>query len=124
MTDRKTLKPDDLEALFAAARGRAPEARPAFLATLAEGAAAASAAQRPNLQVTPAVPPVRDAGWTALVWRALGGWPGTAGLAAASLAGVAIGLAGLGPFEAIVRPAEAAVEMLPAFDLAQLAGEG
>ncbi len=121
MTDRKTLKPDELETLFAAARGHAPEARPAFLATLAQEAAAA---QRPNQQAAPAVPPVRTGGWTALVWQALGGWPGTAGLAAASLAGVAIGLAGLGPFEAIVQPAEAAVEMLPAFDLAQLAGEG
>lgn len=121
MTDRKTLKPDELETLFAAARDHAPEARPAFLAALAEGAAVA---QRPSLQAAPAVPPARAAGWRALVWQALGGWPGTAGLAAAGVVGVAIGLAGLGPFGAIVQPAETAVEMLPAFDLAQLAGEG
>lgn len=87
MTDKRPLDDTELDGLFDAARARAPRPSEALLRrieadALAEqsrtGAAAPGAAPRP--------------GRLAALLAAIGGWPAAAGLAAATVAGLAVGL--------------------------------
>ena len=75
-----------LEPFFAAARADAPAPSPELMARVLEAAGAEQARI-----ATPA--PVPRAGLWARIRQGLGGWPAVAGLAAAGLAGVWIGLA-------------------------------
>lgn len=86
MSDEDRRQEAALAPFFEAARAQAPEPSPDLLARVladAEAAQAQPAARR-------AVP--RAGVWTRLA-QGLGGWPGLAGLGAAGLAGLWIGLA-------------------------------
>jgi hypothetical protein len=87
---------DELDDLFALARGQQAEPSGALMARVLAGAQAAqprSAAPR-ILPASPAVAPRGSAarGWRA-VWQALGGWPAMGGLTAATVTGFWLGLA-------------------------------
>ncbi|PRX35086.1 hypothetical protein SAMN05216257_102439 [Meinhardsimonia xiamenensis] len=82
----RALGEAELELFFEAARSQAPEPPSRLMARIladAEGALAAPAAARATRR-RPSLP--------ALVGRVLGGWPALAGLSAAAVAGLAIGL--------------------------------
>lgn len=82
-----TRKPDpfgdaEMEALFHAARDTAPAPSEALVTRILDDAAA----NRPR----PAA--VQRQGWLGQMLDAIGGWPAAAGLAAATVAGVTIGV--------------------------------
>lgn len=95
MTDKTPFSQDDpLEKLLADARDDVPDLPPALAARILADARA----HQPS--------PARGAGWRPWgIVGALGGWPAMAGLAAASMAGVWIGVAQpdlvLGPSDAM-----------------------
>lgn len=97
-----------LEAAFAALRADAPRPSAALMARVLADAEAAAPRHAP--------PAARRA---ALIWRALGGLPAAAGLAAATLAGVWIGADPPGPFAAGLWPA--AWDLPATLDLGALA---
>ena len=84
---------DDLDAFFAAARRHPADPSPDFMARLLADAATAQAGAgdaRPSLVPRPALSP---GGLWRQLREMLGGWPAQGGLAAAGLAGLALGLA-------------------------------
>lgn len=83
---KRELEDAELEELFGAARRTVPEPDPAFLDTLVQDAARAAEPQS-------RVPTPRRVSLTEQVLAVLGGWTGMGGLAAATLAGVWIGVA-------------------------------
>lgn len=89
MNDKDKQPEAALERLFAAARAEAPAPSPELMARVL---AAAELEQAQMIRVRQAVPEPR-AGFWAHVRQGLGGYPALAGLAAAGLAGVWIGLA-------------------------------
>ena len=76
----------ELEAAFDAARSSRPEPSPDLMARVLADAQAVQAEQRP----APAAPAPR--GYLRQFLEALGGWPAVAGLSAAGVAGVWLGL--------------------------------
>ncbi len=84
MADRKDLNESELDDLFAAAQGAAPAPSKALLMRIA-GDADVIASER-------AAPPVRRASLWSRAVAAIGGWPSVAGLAAAGIGGLAIGI--------------------------------
>lgn len=77
-----------LEVLFAEERDAAEVPTPAFLAQVLRDA---ETVQTDFLQPAPALPPVRR-GLLSQVVAAMGGWPAMAGLAAASVCGLWLGI--------------------------------
>jgi len=86
VTERKDADDTELLGLFAAVRTAAPEPSTAlYERVLADASRVATEQAR--------VPRAADraGGWLAGLWAALGGWQGGTGLAAATVAGLAIG---------------------------------
>ncbi len=83
MTDKRPLSDAELDGLFAASRRAAPAPSDDLMARVLGDAAEAAAPA--------AVPAPRRAGRRGLLAQ-IGGWPAAAGLAAAAVAGLAIGL--------------------------------
>ena len=120
MTDRRDFDdgapgPDGLEAFFAAARGDAAQPDGALLSRIEADALAALP--------RPARTKRRGAGWRALV-QGLGGWPAVAGLAAATCAGLWLGVSPPAALDAVwpTDPALTSVDPLGGYDLAMLGG--
>jgi hypothetical protein len=117
MTEKRELDDAALEALFADARTEAPRPSDGLLARIAEDAGR-EAAWRP-------APP---RGLLSRLSDAVGGWPGLAGLSAAGVAGLAIGLAAPGTLDAVAPgaltgdSAYALEDLMPGYDM--LIGEG
>lgn len=84
MTDQEHKKPDMLDDMFVTARAQAPEPSADFMLAMQEMALA----QQPR----PSLAPARES-WFAALRGSIGGWPGLAGLAMASAAGIWIGVA-------------------------------
>ncbi|MFB9150722.1 hypothetical protein [Roseovarius ramblicola] len=89
MTDEDRRQEAALAPFFEAARKAAPAPSPDLMARVLEDAGAEQA-RYAAVVARPAAP---RAGLWARITRALGGWPAMAGLGAAGLAGVWIGLA-------------------------------
>lgn len=89
MTDDDKGREAALEAFFDAARDCAPVASADLLARVLDGAEA----EQTRIAARRAVTPPPRAGLWARIRQGLGGYPAVAGLAAAGLAGVWIGLA-------------------------------
>lgn len=83
MTDKRHLDDTELDGLFTAARHRTPAPSPDLIARIIAQAEAVAA---------PAVPTPTRPGVIARLLDAIGGWPAAAGLATATVAGLAIGL--------------------------------
>ncbi len=86
----EALDEAELEGLFTAARGTAPAPSDALMARILADADAAL----PGPGHASATVPLRaGGGWLSRVLDGIGGWPAAAGLAAATVAGLAIGIA-------------------------------
>jgi hypothetical protein len=114
---------DDLDLFFAAARRAAPVPSP-DLQRRVLAAADGLAGPRPQTPVAPAAVPGRarrgrsaGSGWLAEVWASMGGWSGGSGLAAATVAGLAVGFGAPGAVPVVGLPA-AAVATADAADAA------
>ncbi|MDJ0629526.1 MAG: hypothetical protein QNJ44_14810 [Rhodobacter sp.] len=84
MAEKKPLDDAELDGLFAAARGTAPQPSAELVARVLADAEAERAA------IASAVPP-RRRGRVASALAAIGGWPAAAGLATAAVTGLMIG---------------------------------
>jgi hypothetical protein len=119
-TERDNVDDTELLALFAAARTAPPEPSDALRARVLADANRVVSEQRAAGRR-----PVADrpAGWLSGIWTVLGGWQGGAGLAAATIAGLAIGFGapgvvpGVGSAESdLVDGVELAVWLWPGVD--------
>lgn len=86
---------DGLEGYFAAARAVAPEPSPDFLARILADAEGEAARRDPEASGRRPSAEPRQGLW-ALLRAGLGGWRGLGGMATAAVAGLWIGVAGLG----------------------------
>jgi hypothetical protein len=84
-----------LAAHFDAARRYPARPSDALMARVLADACAAQPATRPSR---------RPAAWPVQLFRALGGWPAVAGLSAATLAGIWLGISPPAPLAAVAAP--------------------
>jgi hypothetical protein len=118
MTSKNKGDDQMVDDFFAAARVAAPEPSAALLARVLEDAQAVQAAARP-----PVPRPAKSEGFLAQV----GGWFGLGGMAAATLAGVWVGFAGVGGLSTAVADVwggtttATTVDLIPGEDFIALA---
>lgn len=102
MTD-KTPKPAlseaELDRLFEAGRTARPEPSGGLMARILADAEVQAQAQAVRIAVPPA--PVRRRGWLGRALAEIGGWPAAAGLAAAAVAGLTIGVVSPGALDSL-----------------------
>ncbi len=123
MADKRPLDDRDLDKLFAGAREAAPLPSDRLIARILADAEAQMG------QPTQAAAPARPRGRLAALIAGIGGWPSAAGLATATVAGLAIGLSApdtldtlSGGYFAVSDGGYAVDELLPTYD--DLLGEG
>lgn len=111
MTDRRDLTETELDALFDAARDTAPAPSTDLMARIMADADAVTEAEA---QARAADRPASRNGGLRRLLAAIGGWPSVAGLAAAGVFGVAIGLTA----PAAIDTASGGLIAAPAYDVA------
>lgn len=102
MTDKSAMTPLDgseMDTLFAAARGAGPFPSSDLLGRIAADADAVLAAAGTAPDSGPETAPLP--GWRRRLLTAIGGWPSAAGLAAAAVTGLTIGIAAPGALESL-----------------------